>query len=100
MADLGVLDVLVIGGGMGGCIVATRLAEHGVHPKTGKPLRIAILERGPTSRVIEIPVLDTESPFAAICSPVSPRTPGRTPAIPWPVVSPRMKWTGELDSDT
>jgi choline dehydrogenase-like flavoprotein len=47
MADLGVLDVLVIGGGMGGCIVATRLAEHGVHPETGKPLRIAILERGP-----------------------------------------------------
>ena len=53
MADLGVLDVLVIGGGMGGCIVATRLAEHGVHPETGKPLRIAILERGPTSREIE-----------------------------------------------
>jgi len=47
MADLGVLDVLVIGGGMGGCIVATRLAEHGVHPETGEPLRIAILERGP-----------------------------------------------------
>ncbi len=47
MADLGVLDVIVIGGGMGGCIVATGLAEHGVHPETGEPLRIAILERGP-----------------------------------------------------
>jgi choline dehydrogenase-like flavoprotein len=32
---------------MGGCIVATRLAENGVHPETGEPLRIAILERGP-----------------------------------------------------
>ena len=47
MADLGELDVLIIGGGMAGCIVATRLAEHGVHPETGEPLRIAILERGP-----------------------------------------------------
>ena len=47
MADLGELDVLIIGGGMGGCIVATGLAEHGVHPETGKRLRIAILERGP-----------------------------------------------------
>ena len=47
MADLGRLDVLVIGGGMSGCIVATRLAENGVHPETGEPLKIAILERGP-----------------------------------------------------
>ena len=36
MADLGELDVLIIGGGMGGCIVATGLAEHGVHPETGQ----------------------------------------------------------------
>ena len=47
MPDLGRLDVLVIGGGMSGCIVATRLAENGVHPETGEPLKIAILERGP-----------------------------------------------------
>ncbi len=39
-------DVIVIGGGTAGCIVAGRLAEQGVNPKTGDRLRIALLEGG------------------------------------------------------
>ena len=39
-------DVLVLGGGTGGCIVAGRLAERGINPKTGDRLRVAMLEGG------------------------------------------------------
>jgi flavin-dependent dehydrogenase len=28
-------DVIIIGGGMAGCILATRIAENGVDPETG-----------------------------------------------------------------
>lgn len=32
---------------MAGCILATRIAEKGIHPKSGKALKVAMLERGP-----------------------------------------------------
>src|SRR5262249_53678640 len=34
-------DVIVLGGGTAGCIVAGRLAERGMNPKTGDRLRVA-----------------------------------------------------------
>ena len=40
-------DLIVVGAGMAGCILAARIAEHGVHPKTGDKLRIALIEAGP-----------------------------------------------------
>lgn len=40
-------DVLVVGGGLGGCIIAGRLAERGINPKTGDRLRVAMIEGGP-----------------------------------------------------
>jgi choline dehydrogenase-like flavoprotein len=39
-------DVLVVGGGTAGCVVAGRLAERGINPKTGDRLRIAMIEGG------------------------------------------------------
>jgi choline dehydrogenase-like flavoprotein len=39
-------DVIVVGGGTAGCIVAGRLAERGINPKTGDRLRVAMLEGG------------------------------------------------------
>ena len=39
-------DVVVVGAGVGGCIVAARLAERGINPKTGDRLRVALLEGG------------------------------------------------------
>ena len=40
-------DVIILGGGMAGCILATRIAENGVDPETGKRPKVAMLERGP-----------------------------------------------------
>ncbi len=39
-------DVIVIGGGTSGCIIAGRLAERGINPKTGDRLRVAMIEGG------------------------------------------------------
>ena len=39
-------DAIVIGGGTAGCIVAGRLAERGINPKTGDRLRVAMIEGG------------------------------------------------------
>jgi choline dehydrogenase-like flavoprotein len=39
-------DVIVLGGGTAGCIVAGRLAERGMNPKTGDKLRVALIEGG------------------------------------------------------
>ena len=39
-------DVIVVGAGVGGCVVAARLAERGINPKTGDRLRVALLEGG------------------------------------------------------
>ena len=43
-------DLVIVGGGTAGCILAARIAEHGVHPRTGEKLRIALLEAGPDFR--------------------------------------------------
>ena len=40
-------DLVIVGGGTAGCILAARIAEHGVHPRTKEKLRIALLEAGP-----------------------------------------------------
>lgn len=40
-------DVVIAGAGAAGCILAARLAEHGKNPRTGQPLRIAMMEAGP-----------------------------------------------------
>jgi choline dehydrogenase-like flavoprotein len=40
-------DLVVVGAGMAGCILAARIAQHGVNPKTGDKLRIALIEAGP-----------------------------------------------------
>ena len=39
-------DVIVLGGGTAGCIVAGRIAERGINPKTGDRLRVAVIEGG------------------------------------------------------
>ena len=39
-------DVIVLGGGTSGCIIAGRLAERGINPKTGDRLRVALIEGG------------------------------------------------------
>jgi choline dehydrogenase-like flavoprotein len=40
-------DVVVVGAGMSGIIVAAKIADQGVHPRTGGKLRVALMERGP-----------------------------------------------------
>lgn len=40
-------DLIIIGSGVGGSILAARIAEKGVNPKNGERLRIAMLEAGP-----------------------------------------------------
>jgi GMC oxidoreductase/gluconate 2-dehydrogenase subunit 3-like protein len=39
-------DVIVLGGGTAGCMIAGRLAERGINPKTGDRLRVAMIEGG------------------------------------------------------
>ena len=40
-------DLIIVGAGMAGCILAARIAENGVNPRNGEPLRIALLDWGP-----------------------------------------------------
>ncbi len=40
-------DLVIVGAGTTGCILAARIAEKGVHPTTGEPLRIGLFDRGP-----------------------------------------------------
>ena len=40
-------DLIVAGGGTAGCLIASRIAEHGIHPQTGDRLRVALIEGGP-----------------------------------------------------
>lgn len=43
-------DLAIVGAGQAGCTVAGHIAEKGVNPQTGEPLRIALLDRGPYYR--------------------------------------------------
>lgn len=47
MADPKQYDLIVVGAGFAGIIVAARIAEKGINPKTGDRLRIALIEAGP-----------------------------------------------------
>ena len=40
-------DVVIVGAGFGGGILAARIAERGVNPRTGEKLRIALMDMGP-----------------------------------------------------
>src|SRR5690242_18109218 len=40
-------DVIVVGAGVGGCIVAARIAQFGVNPRNGEKLKVALFEWGP-----------------------------------------------------
>lgn len=40
-------DLIVAGGGTAGCLIAARIAENGVNPRTGDRLRVALFEGGP-----------------------------------------------------
>lgn len=40
-------DVIVVGAGFSGPIVASKIAKEGVNPRTGEPLKIALIEAGP-----------------------------------------------------
>ena len=40
-------DLIVVGTGTAGAILASRIAQHGVNPRTGEPLKIASIEAGP-----------------------------------------------------
>jgi choline dehydrogenase-like flavoprotein len=47
LSDAKEYDLIVVGAGMAGIIAAARIAEKGIHPKTGDRLRIALIEAGP-----------------------------------------------------
>jgi choline dehydrogenase-like flavoprotein len=47
MAEYQSYDLIVAGGGTAGCQIASRIAENGIHPKTGDRLRVALIEGGP-----------------------------------------------------
>jgi choline dehydrogenase-like flavoprotein len=40
-------DLVIVGAGMAGCTLAGKIAEQGVNPSTGEPLKIALFDRGP-----------------------------------------------------
>jgi len=46
MAEVRNYDVVIVGGGTAGCILAAKLSEKGVNPATGQRLRIAVIEAG------------------------------------------------------
>jgi choline dehydrogenase-like flavoprotein len=39
-------DLAIVGAGMAGCALAGKIAENGVNPTSGEPLRIALFDRG------------------------------------------------------
>ena len=47
MAQDETFDVIVVGAGTAGSIIASRIAENGVHPTNGGRLRVALFEGGP-----------------------------------------------------
>ena len=46
MPDHDVFDVIVVGAGTGGCVLASRIAENGINPTTGDRLKVALFEGG------------------------------------------------------
>jgi choline dehydrogenase-like flavoprotein len=46
MAEVKNYDVVIVGGGTAGCILAAKLSEGGVDPETGKRLKIGVIEAG------------------------------------------------------
>jgi len=40
-------DLAIVGAGLAGGVLAGAISQHGVNPRTGEPLRIALLELGP-----------------------------------------------------
>lgn len=40
-------DLIIVGSGMAGFLIAARIAEKGVNPRNGEPLNVALVERGP-----------------------------------------------------
>jgi len=40
-------DLIIAGGGTAGCLIASRIAQHGINPRTGDRLRVALIEGGP-----------------------------------------------------
>ena len=46
MPEYDVFDVIVVGAGTGGCILASRIAENGVNPTTGDRLKVALFDGG------------------------------------------------------
>ncbi len=40
-------DLAIVGAGQAGCALAGKIAESGVNPANGEPLKIALLDRGP-----------------------------------------------------
>jgi choline dehydrogenase-like flavoprotein len=46
MAEVRNYDVVIVGGGTAGCILAAKLSEKGVDPETGNKLKIAVIEAG------------------------------------------------------
>lgn len=47
MPDTNVFDVIVVGAGAGGTILASRIAENGINPTTGDRLKVGLFEGGP-----------------------------------------------------
>ncbi|MDA2935120.1 GMC family oxidoreductase N-terminal domain-containing protein [Acidobacteria bacterium AH-259-D05] len=47
MPDYETFDVIVVGAGTAGTILASRIAENGVNPSTGDRLKVGLLEGGP-----------------------------------------------------
>ena len=52
-------DLIVVGTGTAGLILASRIAQHGVNPKSGEPLRIASIEAGPYWKGPQRPTTET-----------------------------------------
>ena len=40
-------DLVIVGAGMAGCILGTRIIENGINPRSGDKLRVALIEAGP-----------------------------------------------------
>lgn len=46
MAEVRNYDVVIVGGGTAGTILAAKFSEQGINPETGKPLKIGMVEAG------------------------------------------------------